>query len=129
MTEAERNDLIEQCAVAAEQQDRIGYEWVRESLWTNILKRAGNNVRLLKTQPITPNETALSVLRQAIIDNTHGDMFWIREILLAELEKETGFPRAGDVAAKYPNGAPMFAADGMMLDENGNRSIFDDIDE
>lgn len=33
----------------------------------------------------------LSLLRQAIIDNTPGDMFWIRDILLAELEKETGF--------------------------------------
>lgn len=32
-------------------------------------------------------------------------------------------------ARKYPNGAPMFAADGMMLDENGERSIFDDVDE
>jgi hypothetical protein len=29
---------------------------------------------------------------------------------------------------KYPNGQPMFAPDGMMLDENGNRSIFDDVD-
>ena len=29
----------------------------------------------------------------------------------------------------YPGGAPMFDADGMMLDEAGNRSIFDDIDE
>lgn len=28
----------------------------------------------------------------------------------------------------YPNGAPMFAPDGMMLDEHGNRSIFDDVD-
>ena len=30
---------------------------------------------------------------------------------------------------KYENGAPMFSEDGTMLDENGNRSIFDDIDE
>ena len=29
----------------------------------------------------------------------------------------------------YANGNPMFAPDGMMLDEHGNRSIFDDIDE
>ena len=94
MTEAERNDLIERCAIAAEQQDRIGREWVRDSLWSAILQRAGNNVRLLKTRPITPNETALSVLRQAIIDNTHGDLFWIGEILLSELQKETGFPPA-----------------------------------
>lgn len=31
--------------------------------------------------------------------------------------------------AKYPNEAPMFAPDGTMLDEHGNRSIFDDIDK
>lgn len=29
----------------------------------------------------------------------------------------------------YPNGRPMFTPDGMMLDEEGNRSIFDDVDE
>lgn len=34
---------------------------------------------------------ALPRLRQAIIDNSKGDLFWIGEILLAELEKETGF--------------------------------------
>jgi hypothetical protein len=34
-----------------------------------------------------------------------------------------------EAAAKYPNEKPMFAADGTMLDENGNRSIFDDVDE
>lgn len=39
----------------------------------------------------TLNRRALSRLRQAIIDNTPGDMFWIRDILLSELEKETGF--------------------------------------
>lgn len=30
---------------------------------------------------------------------------------------------------KHANGAPMFASDGTMLDEKGNRSIFDDVDE
>jgi hypothetical protein len=33
----------------------------------------------------------LTELRNAIIENTKGDLFWIGEILLAELEKETGF--------------------------------------
>jgi hypothetical protein len=31
--------------------------------------------------------------------------------------------------AKHPNGAPMYAPDGTMLDDRGNRSIFDDVDE
>jgi hypothetical protein len=30
---------------------------------------------------------------------------------------------------RYDNDAPMFADTGMMLDEKGNRSIFDDVDE
>jgi len=43
---------------------------------------------------IHPHETALSDLRNAIIRHTQGDLFWLGEILLFELEKETGF--AGD---------------------------------
>lgn len=42
-----RQDLIERCAVAAEAQDRTGREWVKDSLWDNILGRAGANVRAL----------------------------------------------------------------------------------
>lgn len=30
---------------------------------------------------------------------------------------------------KHPNGQPAYSPDGTMLDENGNRSIFDDVDE
>ncbi len=41
-------EVIERCAVAAEQQDKAGREWVRDSLWENILKRAGAEVRKLK---------------------------------------------------------------------------------
>lgn len=93
MTEAERNDLIERCAIAAEQQDRSGREWVRDSLWAQILKRAGDNVRLLKRTPLPKRGEELSALRQAIIDNTRGEaMFWIGEILLDTLRRETGFP-------------------------------------
>jgi hypothetical protein len=104
MTEAERNTLIEECAQAAEAQDRIGREWVHDSLWATILKRAGNNVRLLKTRPITKPGAELSSLRQAIIDNTHGDLFWIGEILLDELQKETGFDGSQMVALQQCGG-------------------------
>lgn len=42
---------------------------------------------------VRENLAALSRLRQAILDNTRGEnMFWIGEILLDELKKETGFP-------------------------------------
>jgi hypothetical protein len=30
---------------------------------------------------------------------------------------------------RHRNGAPMFSPTGMMLDEHGNRAIFDDVDE
>lgn len=30
---------------------------------------------------------------------------------------------------KHPNGAPLWSPDGTMLDEHGNRSIFDDVDQ
>jgi hypothetical protein len=36
---------------------------------------------------------------------------------------------ADQATAKYPNGAAMFAPDGTMIDDHGNRSIFDDVDE
>lgn len=52
----ERNDIIEQCAVAAEAQDRVGYEWVGSSLWANILRRAGANVRKLKVKQLVTND-------------------------------------------------------------------------
>lgn len=48
MTDQEWNDCVEACAVAATQQDRTGREWVGNSLWANILKRAGEEVRKLK---------------------------------------------------------------------------------
>jgi hypothetical protein len=34
---------------------------------------------------------------------------------------------AEQAAAKYPNGQPKYAPDGTMLDDKGNRSIFDDL--
>jgi len=45
------DDIIERCAIAAEAQDRAGHEWVPDSLWANILRRAGENVRALKASP------------------------------------------------------------------------------
>ena len=32
------------------------------------------------------------------------------------------------VSKRHPNGTPQYAKDGTLLDENGNRSIFDDVD-
>lgn len=39
------------------------------------------------------DDNALGRLWDAIAANTQGDLFWIGEILLAELEKETGFAK------------------------------------
>lgn len=43
------------------------------------------------SEPHDKKRPTLATLRQAIIDNTTGDLFWIGEILLSELEKETGY--------------------------------------
>lgn len=45
--ETMRAEIIEECAQAAEAVDRIGREWVRDSLWAQICARAGQNVRAL----------------------------------------------------------------------------------
>jgi hypothetical protein len=42
------NDLIEECAVAAER-DLTNREWVKDKHSESLLKRAGDNVRMLKT--------------------------------------------------------------------------------
>jgi hypothetical protein len=39
----------------------------------------------------TEKNTQLSRLWQAVIDNTTGDGFWLGEILLTTIERETGF--------------------------------------
>lgn len=44
-----------------------------------------------KPDTIAPAGTELSALWQAIVDHTEGKLFWIGEILLAELQKETGY--------------------------------------
>lgn len=46
---AVRNETIAECAIAARQIDRVGYEWVKDSLWDNITGRASDAVRNLKT--------------------------------------------------------------------------------
>jgi hypothetical protein len=43
------------------------------------------------TLGLPSRDDGLSKPWQAIVDNTRGDLFWIGEILLNELEKETGF--------------------------------------
>lgn len=40
--------------------------------------------------PVRP-DNELEKLWDAIVQNTKGDLFWIGEILLSELEKETGY--------------------------------------
>lgn len=37
--------------------------------------------------------------------------------------------RIKKTSMKHLNGRPKFSLDGTMLDDNGNRSIFDDVDE
>lgn len=59
---------------------------------------------------VTKDKKAEDILREAV---KRGDK------LMAERKRN----------ARYPNGAPMFDQTGMMLDQDGKRSIFDDVDE
>lgn len=53
-----------------------------------------------------------------------------REAKLEEEKREADLEsKLAEKEMKYPNGRPMFREDGMMLDDEGNRSIFDDVDE
>ena len=53
---------------------------------------------------------------------THSDA---AKVTITRLDVRTDEQRA----AKHPNGAPKWSPDGTLLDENGNRSIFDDVDQ
>lgn len=70
-----------------------------------------------------PNDELLALVKARLAPSTI--LIW-KQIREAIKNAESDMP---DVNAKYPNGAPMWAKDGTMLDENGNRSIFDDIDD
>jgi hypothetical protein len=45
------------------------------------------------------NNNALGRLADAIVAHTEGNLFWIGEILLDALERETGYSRAKSVPA------------------------------
>jgi hypothetical protein len=49
MTPAERNAVLEEAAVCAERQNRVGREWVRDSLWDAIIRRVPDAIRKMKS--------------------------------------------------------------------------------
>lgn len=57
------------------------------------------------------------------------DAEWFSTAEIGDEELIALLREAARATTKHPNGAPMFAPDGMMLDDKGNRSIFDDVDE
>lgn len=93
---------------------------------------------------LTPEQTAkaaefLDILKGA---QSAGKNWWaesqLRQIdLLVAANKEIARLRLALAArepvdeppATHPNGAPLFAPDGTMLDDKGNRSVFDDVDK
>ncbi|PBB96697.1 hypothetical protein [Mesorhizobium sp. WSM3862] len=68
--------------------------------------------------PMRGRETSVTVAE--IKD--HSD---VAKISIVGIDKRTDEQRA----AKHPNGRHVWAPDGTLLDENGNRSIFDDVDK
>lgn len=76
---------------------------------------------------------------QAIRDGQPLPTIWDRRtIAVHRIDEAVGQQKAirfgyidwltGESLHHYDNGAPMFTPDGTMLDANGNRSIFDDVD-
>lgn len=53
-----REQALEEAALAAEAQNRVGYEWVKDSLWDNIIKRVPAAIRALKRPATTHNSEA-----------------------------------------------------------------------
>lgn len=63
--------------------DRYPSDRFLDAILLNDVRRAFNAEQ--------PGQSSLPALWQAIVDNTHGNLFWIGEILLAEITKETGY--------------------------------------
>jgi hypothetical protein len=56
MTPAERDAILEEAAVCAEQQNRVGREWVKDSLWDAIIQRVPEAIRRLKSAAPTAQQ-------------------------------------------------------------------------
>jgi hypothetical protein len=102
--------------------------------WSELLARAGGaadnpsgDTEAMCLAPAGPNRqkyTTQTTTCAAFAVNSHGAVDEppnYGEGVRAEYARQA--------AAKHPNGAPMYAPDGTLLDEKGERSTFDDIDE
>lgn len=77
---------------------------------------------------IEENECEGEIKRVHIIHEDHDwGMFSYCEVAIA-IDEERGF-NVYDRSQKHANGNPKFTHAGMMLDKDGNRSIFDDVAE
>jgi hypothetical protein len=56
-----------------------------------IIEEHGERARPPLEPKSDQDQAALARLWAAIVDNAKGDLFWIGEVLLSELSKETGF--------------------------------------
>lgn len=76
----------------------------------------------MKRAPVSPSSPS-----------TRAALAVLKELRLYEKASAGCIARLSEIIdtkmAHYANGAPMFADDGTMLDDKGNRSIFDDVDE
>lgn len=60
-----RDAVIEECAKAAEALDRIGYEWVRDSLWDRIALETAARIRTLKSSPPQGEESSAALPKES----------------------------------------------------------------
>lgn len=68
---------------------------------------------------------------RGLVIAVHGEYLWIEGASFSPESWPADNSRRIEpepAPTTHENGAPMFAADGTMLDDKGNRSIFDDVD-
>lgn len=93
--------------------------------WNNYSKRYGGTLRDFQAQgrALRPVPRSMTIIYW---DEASDCPQWV-------LGPYIDCPRCGHLhkgeCGEHPNGAPMYAADGTLLDSEGNRSIFDDVDD
>lgn len=83
------------------------------------------------SERLRPNH--LKILR-ASMEGSYADMAQVLSLNIGTVKSRLNRARAALALARqkqfvHPNGQTKFALDGTLLNEQGNRSIFDDVDE
>jgi hypothetical protein len=73
MRPTDRDAILEEAAVCAEQQNRVGREWVKDSLWDAIIRRVPEAIRRLKSNAAIAQQ---SLMAGGAVPATSFDDYW-----------------------------------------------------